>query len=201
MMRCICICLPEYPDTIKAAQEHFAAAGLENVEFMWGINAPLAGLATSHTYDVDHPGTNFRMGAKPTGIWIAHIMAWTLAMSCADERVMILETDAQLQEGWKEKFEQAMNDAPSNADFIHVGSCCLEGHPKKHVKGMVWETKNSLCTHCYVVRRACLPFVLKTVRKCYAPIDCQLVLEVFPHLNCYAILPRLVDQLNTVLSP
>lgn len=201
MIRTVCICLPEYPEQIKAAQEHFVASGLEGTEFMWAVNASLAGLATSHTYDVDHPGTNFRMGAKPTGIWIAHIMAWTMVMTYPDDHIMILETDAKFQDGWKEKFEQAMQDMPSNGDFLHPGSCCVEGHDKKHVKGLVWETKHCQCTHCYVVRRGCLPFLLRTIRKCYAPIDCQMIMEAFPYLNTYAILPRIVDQFNTVLSP
>lgn len=200
MIRAVCICLPEYPDAIVAAQKHFEEAGI-SPEWMWSVNAEVAGLATSHCYNVDHPGTNFRMGTKPTGIWLAHIMVWTLIMSYPDEHVLVLETDAKFQEGWKEKYEQAMKDAPTNFDFLHLGHCAMEGHPRTHVAGDVWETKHCLCTHAYIVRRACLPFVLRTVRKCYAPIDCQLVLEVFPHLLTYAVYPRCIDQFNTILPP
>lgn len=200
-MKTICLCLPEYPEAIEKAKAHFEASGLTDVEFIWGINAPVAGLATSHCYDLDHPGTNFKMGAKPTGIWLAHIIAWSVAMQFSDEYIMVLETDAQFHDGWKEKLEESVKIAPSNADFIYPGSCCTEGHERTWVGGDVWECKHVQCTHCYIVRRAVLPFMLKTIRKCYAPIDIQMQLECFPHLKVYAILPRIVSQFNTVIPP
>lgn len=200
-MKTFCLCLPEYPDQITAAQKHFTEAGVGDVEFIWGINAPVAGLATSHPYERDHPGSGFRMGSKPTGIWLSHWMAWNILLRYPDDRFLVLETDAKFQEGWQIKFAQALQDAPSNFDFLHIGHCCMEGHPRTHVKGDVWESKHAQCTHAYIVRRACLPFMLRTIRKCYAPIDIQMQLECFPHLLTYAVMPRIVDQFNTVLSP
>lgn len=200
-MRTFCICLPERPEQIEAAKKHFEEAGVVPVDFIYGVNAELAGLATAHTYERDNPGTNFRMGYKPTGIWLSHLMMWTAAMQYPDEHFMFVEVDAQFQEGWKEKFDQAMKDIPTNFGFLHVGSCCLSGHPRKHISGFLFETKHAQCLHCYVVCRSVLPFLLSRIRKCYAPLDCQLVDEVFPHLNTYAIYPRLVDQRNTEIPP
>lgn len=202
-MKVYCITLPEYPDNTKKAKTHFEEVGLENVEFFWGFNASTAGfdgLRTSHPYEVDHPGSGYHMGPKPIGCWLSHYMLLNHIMhSPGEEFVMVLEDDAKFEEGWKEKLDQALLDAPSNFDFLHPGHCCIEGHPKNHVKGMVWETKHSQCTHCYIVRRGCLPFVLGTIRKCWSPIDCQFVFEVFPSLNTYAIVPRIVTQFNTVI--
>lgn len=200
-MKRVCLCLPEYPEKIEAARQHFEEAGLGEVEFFWGINAEVAGLATSHPYEIDHPGTGFKMGTKATGIWLGHVMLWASVIRESCEHIMVLETDAQFLPGWEDKLNEALRIVPSNFDFLHIGHCCVEGHPRTHVGGDVWESKRPLCTHAYIVRRAVIPFLLKTVRKCYAPIDCQLVLEVFPHLNCYAVIPRLVDQFGTVLSP
>ena len=47
--------------------------------------------------------------------------------------------------------------------------------------------------------RAALPFVLRTLRKVWAPIDIQLQMECFPHMKTYAIIPRIVEQFNTEL--
>lgn len=201
MLRAVCICLPEYPEQIIAAQEHFKAVGLDGCEYVWGFHAPTAGLATSHVYERDHPGSGFRMGEKPTGIWLSHYMAWNCLMRYPDDHFLVLETDAKFEDGWKDKFDQALKDAPSNWDFLHVGHCCMEGHDRKHVAGLVWESKSMQCTHAYVVARKCLPFVLRTLRKVWAPIDIQMQLECFPHLHTFAVMPRIISQFNTILPP
>lgn len=200
-MKAFCLCLPEYPDAIAKASAHFEESGLLGVEFIWGVHAEIAGLATSHPYERDAPGSGFRMGAKPTGIWLGHWIAWQVAMRCNDEHVMILETDAKFLPGWREKLDEALKIVPSNYDFLHPGHCCMEGHPRTHMGGEVWETKYAQCTHCYIVRRAVLPFMLKTIRKCYAPVDIQMQLECFPHLKTYAIMPRIVEQFGTIIPP
>lgn len=200
-MRAICICLPEYPEAIKKAQAHFASAGLEDVEFFWGINAPVAGLATWHVYERDNPGSGFRMGAKPTGIWLSHWMTWNMLTRLPDDKFLILETDAQFRPDWKERFGRAMADVPNDFDFLHVGHCCIEGFPRTLVAGEVYESKHAQCTHAYVLSRKAIPFLLRTLRKIWSPIDIQLQLECFPHLRTFAVVPRIVDQFDTVLSP
>lgn len=200
-MRTYCINLPEDPKGAEAARLHFEEVGLKNVTFFWGINAPVAGLSTEHVYEVDHPGSGYRMGHKPTGCWLSHYMLWSHLMHLPDDRFMVLEADAKFDPDWEPKLEAALRDCPSNADFLHPGHCCLEGHPKTHVAGDVWETKHLQCTHCYIIRRGCIPFLLKTMRKVYAPIDIQMQIECFPSLLTYAIVPRIVSQFNTILPP
>lgn len=199
--RTFCLCLPEYPDQIEAAKKHFAEMEVGPVEFFWGFNAVAAGVATTHTYEVDHPGSGYKMGPKPTGIWLSHWMLWNHLMRLQDEYFLVLETDAKFSIGWKEKLERALKVVPSNFDFLHIGSCCMEGHPKTHLGEDVYETKHAQCTHAFIVRRGCLPFVLGTLRKVWAPIDIQLVFEVFPSLNTYAIHPMLATQFNTIIPP
>lgn len=199
MIKPICLCLPEYPEQIETAKKHFEDSGLDNVEFVWGIHAEIAGLSTWHTYERDAPGSGFKMGTKPTGIWLGHWIAWNVAMRFGDEHIMILETDAKFLPEWREKLDAALKIVPTNYDFLHPGHCCLKGHDNKWVAGDVWETKNAQCTHCYIVRRGVLPFMLKTIRKCWSPIDIQMQLEAFPYLNTYAIIPRIVEQFNTII--
>lgn len=199
--RTFCLCLPEYPDQIEAAKKHFEEMEVGPVEFFWGIHAEIAGLATAHVYERDAPGSGFKMGYKPTGIWLSHYMLWSAVMRSNDEHILILETDAKFLPGWKEKLEASFKVLPANWDFLHIGHCCMEGFPRKFIGADTWNSKFAQCTHAYMVRRACLPFVLKTLRKCYGPIDIQMQLECFPHLNCFAIMPRIVDQFNTILPP
>jgi len=200
-MKTFCICLPEYQVQIEKARTHFTASGLTDVDFFCGINAPVAGLDTSHLYEYDHPGSGFRMGAKGTGCWLSHYMLWNCLLRLPDEHFLVLEADAQFHDGFRDKFAQALRDTPANFDFLHLGHCCLKGHKTKPIVGLVHETNKMLCTHAYVIRRGCIPFLLKTLRKVWAPIDIQLQLECFPHLRTYAVMPRIVSQFDTELPP
>lgn len=199
-MRTFCICLPENTEQIEKARAHFTSKGID-AEFFWGINGPVAGLATSHVYEYDHPGSGFRMGAKPTGCWLSHYMLWNCLTRMPEDRFLILETDAKLHDDFTLQFSRALASVPQNFDFLHVGHCCLKGHPTKPVAGNVVETKHVQCTHAYVLTRKCIPFLLRTLRKCWAPIDVQLQLECFPHLATYAVVPRIVSQFDTDLPP
>jgi GR25 family glycosyltransferase involved in LPS biosynthesis len=126
-------------------------------------------------------------------------MLWTALMRSDEDRFLILESDAKFLAGWDQAIVTALEHAPTNADFINLGPCCMEGHDKTPVGGGLYATKHAFCTHAYILRRDCIPFLLRTMRRCWAPIDCQLVLECYPHLNTYAVSPRIVEQMNTVL--
>jgi GR25 family glycosyltransferase involved in LPS biosynthesis len=192
-IKTFCLCLPEYPDKMEKAKVHFAERGVENVEFFSSIHAEIAGLSTSHPYEIDHPASGFRVGYKITGIWLAHVVLWMHLARLPEDKFLILEDDAMFHEDWKERYEAALKHLP-DFDFFHIGHCCLLGHEQTHIGGEVFATSHSQCTHAYILHRRCIPFLLRTVRKCYAPIDCQLVLEVFPHLKTFALIPRAVSQ-------
>ena len=198
-VRAICLSLPEYPERIEKARAHFAARGLTDVEFFYGINAPVAGLATWHTYEVDHPGSGFRMGSKATGCWLSHYMLWNAMTWMTDDAYLVLEDDAQLCDGFVEKLDRALRDVPDDYAFLHPGHCCIQGLPVRHVAGDVYECKDMQCTHGYVVRRSVTPYLVRTLRKCWAPIDIQLKFEVFPHVRTYAVVPRIVTQFDTII--
>ena len=198
-MRAICICLPEYPERAEKARAHFAERGLTDVEFFWGLNAPVAGLVTTHVYEVDHPHSGFRMGQRAVGCWLSHVMLYACMTRMADDAYLVLEDDAQLDEDFVPKLEQALRDVPSDYQFLHVGHCCIGDKPMQHIAGNVYECKAMQCTHAYVVKRNLAPFLLKTLRKCWAPIDIQLQLEVFPHVRTFAVIPRIASQFDTVL--
>jgi len=199
-VRAICICLPEHPARMERAKAHFASHGLD-VEFFWGLNAPVAGLATWHPYEVDHPNMGFRMGPKSTGNWLSQYMLWNTITRMTDDAYLVLEDDAQLHDGFMHDFAQALRDVPPDYDFLHLGHGCLQGRPMTHIAGSVYEAKDMMCTHAYVMRRSIAPFCLKTLRKCWAPIDIQLVREVYPHVKTYAVVPRIVSQFDTEIAP
>lgn len=199
-MRTYCLCLPERPERIKRASQHFAEVGLEDVRFFHGINSDLAGLSTSHLYELDNPG--YRMGPKPIGIWLSHYMLWShLAHAYdADDCVMILEDDAKFPLNWATELEEAFSYIP-DFDFLFAGHCCLAGTAMEHLGGKVYSTKSAQCNHCYIVRCGVLRKVLMLLRRVWAPIDIQLMLEVLPLVASYAIVPRLVEQFDTFIPP
>lgn len=209
-MKAFCICLPEQPDVIERARVHFETHGLPSVDFFWGINAPVAGLSTSHTYEVDHPGSGFIMGPQPVGCWLSHYMLWSCLLRAnadpadaaklsRDDHFLVLEVDAKLCDDFPGRLKQAIADAPLDFDFLYIGNCCAAGREQTLIQGSVYACKQMLCTHGYVIARRCLPLVLRTLRRIWAPIDIQLTMEVFPQLKTYVVLPRMVEQFDTEL--
>ena len=199
-MRAFCITLPETPERTERCRAHFAQAGLTDVEFFTGINAAVAGLSTSHAYELDAPGSGYRIGAKRTGTWLSHYMLWLCLTRLPDEHFLVFEDNALLCEGFPEKLASAMRDVPQNFDLLFPGSCCAQNNPKTHIAGDVYESKAMMCTHGYVVRRGALGILL-AMRKMWAPLDIQMKLECYPQLRTYAVLPRIVEQFAHGLEP
>ena len=77
------------------------------------------------------------MGAKPTGCWLSHYMLWSTMTRMTDDAYLVLEDDAQLCDGFMEKFDQALRDVPSDYSFLHLGHCCMQGHEQTHVASQI----------------------------------------------------------------
>ena len=201
-MRTICITLPENPERAEAAKQHFAERGLNNVEFFNGIHAEKFGLKCDHPYMVDRkPGDElFFMGYKPTGCFLSHYMLWSALTLCPDEHVLILEDDCNFDADWAIKFEQALQDAPPDFDWLFIGSCCTQGNSITHIKGNIYDVRYPMCTHAYVIAKKALPHILATNRDCYAPIDISLLFHSFNKMKVYTVLPRIANQFNTEIA-
>lgn len=176
---------------------HLRERGVSGAEIVYGINSELAGLSTSHTYDVDHPGTGFRIGTKLTGVWLGHYLLWSVCNALPDSHFLLLEYDVVLATDFVARMEQAMRDVPPDMDFLFLGSCCTRGHPTTHIAGEVFDVRYPQCNHAMIVAKKCLPYVLATQRKCYAPVDCGLIFHSFPALKVYTVKPSMASQLGT----
>ena len=196
-MRTFVLGLHERPAELARCLAHLKERGIEGAEVVYGINAEVAGLSTSHTYDVDHPGTGFRIGTKLTGVYIGHYMLWTVCNALPDSHFLLLEYDVQLAENFRERMVQAIRDTPEDFDFLFLGSCCTKGHPTTHIKGEVFDVRYPQCNHAMLVAKKCLPYVLATQRKCYAPVDCGLIFHSFPALKVFTVKPSMASQLGT----
>lgn len=139
-----------------------------------------------------------------------------------DDHFLVLEVDAKLCDDFPARLKQAIADAPLDFDFLYIGSCCIadreispansgdaklvEIFESPRIAGPdtppgVYACKQMLCTHGYVIARRCLPLVLRTLRRIWAPVDIQLTMEVFPQLKTYVVLPRMIEQFDTDLPP
>jgi GR25 family glycosyltransferase involved in LPS biosynthesis len=198
--RTFCITLPETPDRTEKARTHFDSVGLV-VEFFNGIHAEKFGLKTIFPYEVDHPGSGFNIGFKPVGIWLSHFMLWSALSLQSESHFLVLEIDAKFPSDWRGRVEKALQDTPPDFDMLYIGSCCCEGRPQRRVKNDVWDVRYPLCTHAYIVAKKALYTILMTQRKCYAPIDIGLAFHTLPQLKVMTVLPRIIEQFDTIIPP
>lgn len=192
------------PSRLARARQHFAERGV-NAQFFFGIHATQLAIENTLTYEVDNPGTNFRIGPKPTGCWLSHRAVWAACLLLSEdpnELFFILEDDAKFPEDWKERVEAAVRDA-RDFDMLYIGSCCTEGRPTKHIAGNVYEVQWPLCNHGYIVRRSALMTMIETqdAARLYAPIDISLVFHTMEQLKVGTVKPRILDQFDTEIPP
>lgn len=197
--RAFCISLdnsPRWPVRV----EHFKQRGI-SVERFRGFDGEASGLETTISYDRDNPGTRYRIGPKHIGLTISHIMLWTALRHMPEDSWIILEDDAQFDADWKPRFESAIEHLPPSWDMLFLGSCNCFDKRRDLVTANLYRVFYPSCTHAYMVRRKALDMLLSTTKRIYAPIDCSLVLNTFPKLDVYTILPRIAAQDGTDIRP
>jgi hypothetical protein len=201
--------VPEFPEKTVAIQKHLREIGIEAEEFpcfcaydkLAAPAEPVSGLTTLHTYEVDAPGSGYRIGPKGVALCVSFLTFWTMAMFLPEDHFFFIEWDALFDPNWRERAEQALRDVPPDFDFLFLGSCCCEGKPTTHVKGEIYDVRYPMCNHAQIVAKKAMPTLLRTQRKIYAPADISLAFHAFPHLKVYTLLPRCANQSNTIIPP
>lgn len=189
-----------YKDRISATMDHLRNEDIGAEEFI-GFDGTVTGLKTDHTYELDHPGTNYRIGAKTVSMYLGHLCLWKVAEYISGDSFLFMEDDVRFNPGWKEHWEFAVPALPSDWDLLYLGSCCCMDKPRQRISGQLYKVGYALCTHAYGVRKKALPKLLEACEKVYAGVDVAMCLHAIPILNTYAFLPRLADQHKTNILP
>ena len=190
--------VPELRERTEFIRAHFKEVGIEAEEFE-GLSATESGLVTTHCYEIDNPGSGYRIGPKPTATWVGFWAMWSALKLLPDSHFLTLEYDAKFHPNWRQRAERALKDVPRDFDLLYLGHCCCKGRPSRFIAGEVFEVKYPVCGHATIVAKKALPMILKTQRKIYASLDLSLAFHTLPHLKVYTLLPRCADQFNTDL--
>jgi hypothetical protein len=167
-------------------------------ETFWGLHAPHLGIESWLPYTLNGPPTR-PMSQKSVGTWLSHRALWAACLLTPDDEFLILEDDALFPSDWSELLASTLLDAPTKWDLINFGACCAADKPKRHVRGSLYVVQGGpMCFHTYLVRRSARR-VLKDSQdeaRCYAPIDISVMMHSLPRLRAYAVLPRIVEQID-----
>ncbi len=190
---------------------YFEEQGIEDIHKVAGIHAQKWGIEGRHIFLLDgRPEEQFYIGTNKVGCFLTQYCVYTAMNALPDSHFLFLETDCRFEEGWKEKLEQALQDCPSDFDFLFAASCCCADKEPIHVKGQVYhfpwrgqEKKYHFpqCAHMMIIAKKCVPHLIATQRDVASPPDISLIAHAFPQLNIYAILPSLANQGKTFLPP
>lgn len=155
---------------------------------------------------VPEDGTGY-IGDGKVGGFLSHYILYVLMQSLDAPYYMVLEDDARFtdphdfaQRTWREMLLQALNDVPDDFDILFVGSSDTYRKPTERIKGNVYEVKYPMCGHCYIASQKAAHILIATQRNAYAPVDINLMVNTFPQLKVYTILPRLAEQQGTILN-
>jgi hypothetical protein len=192
------ITVPEAQDRTDFIMRHYAAVGFET-EIFNGISSRDSGLVTTHTYEVDNPGSGYKIGKKEVAGWLSFYMAWSAMNFMPETHFWTTEFDCEFQPNWRERVEKALKDVPKDFDLLFVGSCCTKGKPMKHIAGDVFQMNQPQCGHSTIIAKKALPVMLATQRKVYGPLDVNLAAHTLAHLKVFVILPRVCTQFSTYI--
>lgn len=194
------VVLQEMPEKEKFIRNHFESVGFQAESFN-GIHGVTSGFRTVFPYEADAPGSGWNIGTKPVATWLSFYMLYSALNLLPDTHFWLTEWDCKFPADWRNRAEKALQDVPPDFDFLFMGSCCCKGRPATHIKGEVWDVRWPQCGHSTIVAKKAIPMVIRTQRKCYAPLDISMMLWTLPHLRVYTVLPRICDQFDTELSP
>ncbi len=227
----ILLYLPDTPEWVARWEEgkkHFAEQGIEDILEVAGVHAQAFGIQGTRRYMRDayarfkhnHNNTvptvmpkefmeQFYLGDGKTGGYISHYILYNVMKVLPDSHFLVLEDDARFLDGWRNHLEQALIDVPADFDFLFVGSACAMDKEPVHVRGDVYHfpyrpDKPDFFPQtgfAYIVAKKCIQTLIDTQRDCGDPVDVSLIYKAFPHLNVYAILPRLADQGEKTILP
>jgi GR25 family glycosyltransferase involved in LPS biosynthesis len=185
-------------DAYNPTIDHLKSHGVEP-SIWWGFNNKTEwALETLHTYDVDNPGTGYRLSRSVIGCALGHWTLWkALDYLGQEDYYHIMEADVRLRLVWKSELESALKDLPEDWDLLYPGSCCAEAGAS-HYKNNLFITE-PLCNHWYVVRHKALKTLIEDNSKAEGPLDVQMRHVSFKKLKVFTILPRIADQHNNDL--
>lgn len=169
-------------------------AGIKSVKLHRAVMANRWGLQTRYTYEVDNPGSGYRIGPKEIGIYLSHWTLWSHLEKLGESAYFIVEDDSVFRPGFMENLEKAAYHLPEDWDIIYVGSCCTKNKVFDHLGGNLYDVRYPACTHAMVIRHKTLRILLDELQKADAPVDLALSQMILPQLKSFTILPRLVDQ-------
>jgi len=200
-MTIFCISCPkELPERHEAAVKHFTEHKV-GAQFINGIHGETFGILSWRPYRRERPAVGELMDISVTGIALSHYMAWQICWFYEDETFLILEDDADFEENWSNRLNQAILDTPKDWDILLVGNANCSDKPQEHIKGEVFEVKYPFCTHAMLIKRKAIPKLLEMGRDAAMPIDVLLLDKIYPQLRVYTVLPRIVGQRGRELVP
>ena len=95
----------------------------------------------------------------------------------------------------------ALNHTPEDVDLLFVGNCNCADKPQEQVSGPVFDVRYPFCNHAYIVWKKALQTLLSTQRTLSANMDLDLYFNTYPKLRVYSVLPSVIAQRGTPLSP
>ena len=187
----------------KEAQEYLASQGIDDVHEIAGIHYNW-GVCGNKIYLVDgKPEEKFYIGDKKVCGNLSQYLCFSVMNAMDYTHFMFMEGDVKFVDGWREKLEIEMENVPEDFDFLFAGNCCTMDKEPVHVKGNVYEFPwrgeakrfhYPQCSHCLIIAKKCLPFLIASNRDVSMPSDVSLVVNSFPKLKVCAILPRIATQ-------
>ncbi len=172
-------------DRYKQAIENINGIGLHNVVRFPAINAKHLGLTKK---GLDNPGL--------IGCFLSHYFIFQEAVVNGYERILVFEDDVTFVNGFNERLAYALDQLPTNWDFVYLGYTERNGmytyknkfSPNLAIPNDPWGTQ------AYMVQGDAIKMIYDHLQSLNDHVDIQLSREIMPKLKAFELFPPLCPQ-------
>lgn len=195
----------DFPPGYAEYRSHFVAESLDEKEVARYFNPDKAEhlrRAQAVSPESGHL-LHFPLNRREIATGMEHVELLRDAQKRGFDRILVLEDDALFPPDFKERFEEAMRNAPEDADVLSLGEGCgLHIHKPPYNIPIVPEKKwyenpkhHGRCTDSYVIGRKAIETVLPMLAPFSLPIDWEMNYQFALHKSSvYWLEPSLVLQ-------
>jgi len=197
----------QHHDKLRACEAHLKDRHCPSWSYFFGY--PGRGLKTRQVPNLKYLMDPGEIRGAYIGQNLTHWHLWSSLKNSAERHPSekcwdIVEDDVWLNDGWSDVYGDVVEDIGAidpDWNFINWGACCVGSTETTQMTQMSESIYRGFgqCLHFYTIRRQALDILLETNKLMRGRIDQQMLVDTYPHLNAYCVLPRIASQRDTDL--
>ena len=193
-----CLTLKSTPKREEYARKHLDDHNLKYRMF-YGLDAKETGVSSDVIYQQKFTKIDDWVTVGQVGCYVSHYMLWQNILENSDDTILILEDDAQLEDDFIFRLNEALYHVPNDWGLLYLGYESLHGVQPRVINDRICEAFPA-CTYAYMIKKSTIPILLNEIKPINCPVDTMLRYKLKDKVKSYVLTPQLVYQKSSLLQ-